>query len=231
MKTASRFILVLILLVGVNFAGQTAFAENPNPNMPVSLLSGKWWQWAFSMPVDKHPLNDTADCSEGQSGSVWFLGSAITSEQTGLNEYEAVVSRECEVPAGTSLFVPVLNVECSVLEGYGTSARDLSEAAKFFMDGAGEFSAEIDGVAVENLEGYRTQSRVFNFGPLPENNYLEAPVGARSRGVADGVYLLIKPLPPGEHTIKFSGVFEFNEEEHGFDFKFTSDATYKVIVN
>src|SRR5689334_15805444 len=35
--------------------------------------SARWWQWAFSLPIDRSPLFGTADCSAGQSGLVWFL--------------------------------------------------------------------------------------------------------------------------------------------------------------
>src|SRR5690242_15482225 len=60
---------------------------NPNPGViPVNASpygatygewSARWWQWAFSLPVDHHPLFDTADCSAGQSGPVWFLGASF----------------------------------------------------------------------------------------------------------------------------------------------------------
>jgi len=36
--------------------------------------SAEWWRWALSLPTTAHPLLDTGDCSEGQSGKVWFLG-------------------------------------------------------------------------------------------------------------------------------------------------------------
>ena len=69
--------------------------------------SAKWWQWAMAMPFDHSPLAETADCSEGQSGPVWFLGGSFVSA-------EAV--RNCTVPAGKAIFFPVLNVECSTAE-------------------------------------------------------------------------------------------------------------------
>jgi hypothetical protein len=40
--------------------------------------SPRWWQWAFSMPIDLHPLYDTADCSTEQSGSALSPPSPIS---------------------------------------------------------------------------------------------------------------------------------------------------------
>jgi hypothetical protein len=49
---------------------------------------------------------------------------------------------------------------------------------------------------------------MFEFGPLPENNLfqffdLEAPAGTKSFSVSDGMFLLVEPLSPGTHTIRF----------------------------
>src|SRR5690242_6912625 len=34
-----------------------------------------WWQSILSIPIDKNPLKDNTgkDCSQGQSGPIWFL--------------------------------------------------------------------------------------------------------------------------------------------------------------
>jgi hypothetical protein len=69
----------------------------------------------------------------------------------------------------------------------------------------------IDGVPVENLESYRVESPLFEFGPLPENSLFEhpfgiasldaTPAGTTSLSVSDGVWLLLTPLSVGEHEI------------------------------
>src|SRR5437868_1105498 len=50
----------------------------PVQSKPYGKSYGEWsaefWKWEFSLPINQHPLFDTADCSAGQSGQVWFLG-------------------------------------------------------------------------------------------------------------------------------------------------------------
>src|SRR5262245_36828567 len=76
------------LFAGLIVAGPAA--AGPSANSAVVPISSKpygkgyadwsaiWWQWAFSMPVDEHPLFDTAPGSAGQTGKVWFLGGTFT---------------------------------------------------------------------------------------------------------------------------------------------------------
>jgi hypothetical protein len=150
-------ILTIILIVT-----PSAFANNDNPRilpansnaygMSYGEWSAKWWVWAYSMPVDHHPLYDTADCSEGQLGKVWFLGGTFTATPVP-GGTSATVNRTCTVPTGTALFFPIINSEAATLEGDGP-ANQLSAAAKFYRDHARNLHAEIDGVPVENLQSY-----------------------------------------------------------------------------
>jgi hypothetical protein len=99
-------------------------------------------------------------------------------------------------------------------------------------------AAEIDGVAVVNLYDYRAVSPLFVYGPLPENNMLQffgftAPAGSTSAGLpgvppvpsaaSDGYYLMLAPLPVGQHTIHFTGTL-------GDPVNFTLDITYNLTV-
>src|SRR5205823_8952020 len=103
--------------------------------------SARWWQWAFSLPVDHHPLYDTADCSAGQSGKVWFLGASFAPTVTGSGQVVAIATRHCTVPTGTALFFPILNAEASTAERNGTTEAELRAAAQSFQDFAGPMSA------------------------------------------------------------------------------------------
>src|SRR5437899_9663320 len=141
------------LATGLCLCGLAAQAQNPNPRVlpPGSTPFGKtysqwltaWWQWTFSLPVTASPGFDTADCSAGQSGPVWFLaGAAITS---------ASVTRNCTVPAGKALFFPILTVEndnagCAESDcppaSYSTA--DLLAGVNGFLDGVTVLSCTID---------------------------------------------------------------------------------------
>ena len=217
----ARLIATIITLALIS----TSLAGGPKPRtMPVQShafgktyaeWSAAWWQWALSIPSDHHPLTDTADCSTGQSGPVWFLGGYFGS---------TTAARHCNIPPGKALFFPILNVECSTLEPppfYGSNEQELSDCAKSFVDPAVNLFAEIDGVAVRNLGQYRTQSPLFSFS-VPEPNVLFVAGPAIGQSVSDGYYLLVPPLPVGEHTLHFGGTFP--------QFDFTIDVTYNITV-
>jgi hypothetical protein len=198
----------------------------------------EWQQWAFSIPEAKHPLFDHGDCSTGQTGPVWFLGGKFCAVNEGACSYTGV-QRNCAVPRGKYIYVPVWNAEDSALEekmsehpgdeSYQqiTGLRSLYDP---FTQTVATGHASIDGVAVPHLEKYLVQSTVFAF-TVPEGNYLQAiytnppadfPAGTYYPAVDSGDYLMIAPLPPGNHVIKFDAYYP------AWDFKL--DITYFLTV-
>ena len=94
--------------------------------------AAQWWQWALSLPAAAHPLFDTADCSVGQSGPVWFLGArSCAIGDTTCNTSQ--VKRTCTVPFGKLLFFPVLNYADSKLEeaSFGNPNATVAEIRAF----------------------------------------------------------------------------------------------------
>jgi hypothetical protein len=55
-----------------------------------------------------------------------------------------------------------------------------------------------------------------------ENNLLGEPAGTTVKGVADGYWIMLTPLPRGEDEIHFIGEIE--------EFDFTIDVTYHITV-
>jgi hypothetical protein len=118
---------------------------------------------------------------------------------------------EITIPAGTPLFFPVVAAECSEIEPdpfHGENEAELRECANHIIDNTSGLFALIDGVALDNLDAHRTESALFEFGPLPEDNLfaffgLDVPAGATSLSVDAGVYLLLAPLSVGEHVLHF----------------------------
>ena len=236
-------ILAIMLIFTPN-----AFAQNGNPRilppnsnaygMSYGEWSAKWWVWTYSMPVDHHPLYDTADCSAGQLGKVWFLGGTYTASSFP-GGATGNVDRSCTVPTGTALFFPVINSEAATLEGDGSGDAALRAKATFYQDHATGLYAEIDGVPVDNLQIYRVQSPLFQYGPLPLNNVpcnngfgtCADLTGKISDFVGDGVYLLLPPLPVGKHEITFGGqvIFAISNSDP-YDFTFTLDGVYHITV-
>jgi hypothetical protein len=205
----------------------------PPQSHPYGKSYGEWsaahWQWTYSLPVDHHPLTDTADVSAGQSGPVWFLGGtwAPTTDLNG--NLVGNADRQVTIPAGKALFFPIIDAEQSLAEG-GTSEADCRAVANGFADHATGLSCTIDGRAVEHLSAYRTESPFFPFGPLPANNLLGLPEGTTSSAVSDGYFVMVAPLSPGQHTIHFTSAFVFTTAADGFDFSFSLDITYHITV-
>jgi hypothetical protein len=78
-----------------------------------------------------------------------------------------------------------------------------------------------DGRAVGNIKRYRVQSPMFEVA-LPENNIWCLPANTTGQLVSDGVFLIVAPLPPGQHTNEFTGTLP--------DFDFTLHLTYYLTV-
>jgi hypothetical protein len=157
----------------------------------------KWWQAAFAIPViaNDHPLF-SGGVFGGDKGVVFLSGvfgpPAVTIDVT--------------VRPGTALFFPIVNTECSVLEGppfHGDNEQELRDCANGLVDQTFGLFGEIDGVKVTNLDSFRVESPLFEFGPLPTDNIFGAPPGTTSLSVDAGVYLMVHPLSAGRHVIHF----------------------------
>jgi hypothetical protein len=185
----------------------------------------RWWQWAYGLPVDGHPLFDEtgADCAAGQSGPVWFLGGVF-------NVSGSADRTLCSVPTGKALFFPILNVEwdniCPPIEPPMT-IEELRAIAASFMDLATDLSCELDGRPITNLDRYRFAGDPFGVD-IPSGSIWEffgcaTPAGHYEPLVPDGFYLMLAPLSPGAHVLHFRGTV-------GDPVNFTLDITYHLNV-
>ncbi len=200
-----------------------AHAANPRVLPPQSHAHGKthsewaaaYWQWLLAIPADTNPLFDETGefCDVGQSGKVWFLAGA-----TGGGNVS--VTRDCTVPVGRSLFFPILTTLWISTPG-DPGVDEIREILKQITDQATDLSCEIDGKPVENIQQYRQASTVFTVD-LPDNNIFGVAPGEYGPNVDDGFYLLLPPLPVGQHTIHFHGSLP--------RFYSTLDVTYNLTV-
>jgi hypothetical protein len=184
--------------------GKTLFKKSYNE------LASEWSNWLQKEPPETSPALDTTGefCDRNQSGKIWFLAGT----------FGDVEDRFCEVPAGKGVFFPIFafvswapeflnEAPCpsgltEELDLIRCDVNDDIPLAPF-----ADLTLVIDGKAVPDLYAYRSQSQAGGFtleiGPLFEA--FGVPPGPRFPAVADGYWILLDKLPPGLHTVSFSG--------------------------
>ena len=197
----------------VKLAGSRRSSGNPGVVPIQASIDGKsygdwhaaWWQWTMSHPITQ--FNDPTGqfFAADQSGSVWFL-------QGGNGDQE----RYNTMPAGTFLLCPLF----SYINDYpcpdpdfqpapGQSLEDfLTQGAKYVIDTfvVSPPSMEVDGVPINNPSAYRATSKLFTFtGDISNQGFDACVTGTPQQAVADGWLVILKPLTPGAHTLRFSG--------------------------
>ncbi len=217
----SGFRSALIGMALLATAGSPAFAGKgnagnsnvmPPQSHPYGLSYAEWaesyWQWAQAGGT-----NDSA-----QSGPVWFLASAPFSPVPG-----AATARTITIPAGTSLFGPALSF-FNNNEGVipPLSEEELLEEANAIWDGVATGTAcIIDGVPVKGLADPQGTAYFVETGLYINPFTVPGP----TEEVAVGAFLMIKPLPVGQHTVRLVGSIE-----PAPGVVLTKDVTYTVTV-
>ena len=80
---------------------------------------------------------------------------------------------------------------------------------------------EQDGIAVPDVARYLEDSVIFE-APVPADNFFGLPDGfVTAPDVDSGYYLVVRPLTPGPHTIRFGGNMPPD---------FTVDVTYNLEI-
>ncbi len=194
--------------------------------------SAAWWQWSFSIPAAVHPIFDNGPCTEGQSGPVFFLGGkACANGDSSCNASKAV--RNCTIPAGKGIFFPIVNSEDSDAEEavIGTTPpptiNQLRQSMEASINGTAGLKVDLDGKSLNNLaRDFRVTSVVFEW-TVPADNELQAlgldiGPGTYSPAVDDGIYVMLKPLSPGAHTLHFAATFT--------SFNFSFDILYHLNI-
>jgi hypothetical protein len=179
--------------------------------------SAAWRQWADSLPIDNHPLFDTAPCSKGQSGPVWFLGGKFCSDQTGVcqDQTNLIASRSCDIPAGKALYFPIFNMSCLYEEAQSelcVTAGPLVSEIRAVLDDLVNQSKNLqvtwDGMTVNDnylKENFRVQSPMY-LTTVPNNNLYQfggeaGIVKGQYSAVDDGIYIMLAPPKKGRHTL------------------------------
>ena len=207
LTTVLRAVLGVAFVAGLLlFVPAAAQPQPPNVHKPAAELTANWWQTYLALPGD--PLGR---CDLTGSGNIVFLAGTTGGAAT----------RTCTVPTGSSFLVPLINVECSQVEGNGNNFAELQACASGFADNFTDLSLVIDGTQVTGLTDLRVQSNLFTFKSVA-GNVFGVPATPSTISVADGYWTLIRPLTPGVHTISFGGSYPPGQ--------FSTLATYNLTV-
>lgn len=226
MNNIGKRLLFTLVLTNI-VAGLTATAAHAappaqvvSPNKKVLGLSygewsAQWWQYVMGVRKQDNPLNDPTgeNCAVDQEGQVFFL---VGTTETG------PVVRACTVLPNTYILFPVVNLACMIpidgdtLDAIITTCDDIIDEVDLDT-----LSVTIDGVPVKNLDSFRFQSPAFSFTGANPPVY-KGYSGFFETAVSDGYWVMLKPLPPGEHEIHFHAEIPA--------FNFTVDVTYDLTV-
>jgi hypothetical protein len=162
--------------------------------------SEKWWRWAVSIPAPKNPIvapSGYYDASIGQSGNVWFLA--------GTENKQGIV-RIVKIPAGKSIFFPIINV-LYYDDKHDQTYESMSTVTTAIIDGTIVKEVTVDGTPLKNLDNFRKGSDLFVVKTPKKGDFIYDPTLEQGRynAVSDGYWIMLKPLSKGVHTIYIHG--------------------------
>jgi len=187
----------------------------------------KYWTKIFETPKNENPATDP----DGSRHDVNTNPVCLACDMTGKGK--PVIRTLANISADKSIFIPVNDVGVSERElDPGENVNHLKGHAKKDEDSATHVKLTIDGKVYDLKDLKDKQYRIGNpIGPfevvIPDNplDGLEPP--GKAMAVADGYYVIIKPLAPGQHTIKIeAGVSKPHREKEPW----AQDVTYIINV-
>jgi hypothetical protein len=201
---AISVILALIVALPMAF-GQVG--KGADASGTAEELAAAWWQWALSKPTADSPLigsySGGAPCDgtpvTPTQGKQWFLAG----EWIG----GSVVERTCTMPVGTHLFFPVVNVVAFPFAAGEDEANQRELVIKYMNNVLSDpefgYVVKVDGKEVKSNRIVSALSPVFTL-TLPDRNLFGIPAGEYDHASANGLWVALPPLPPGEHKIHFA---------------------------
>lgn len=176
-------------------------------NKSLSQWADRYWAWLLAKKSDRNPVTDStgAFCGDGQTGPVWFLASGDAKSQ---------IVRSCTIPRGKYLLLPAIanliystigRMPCATIESENIPAVGASNIYSVFVS--------IDGQRFDSLY----DNRVFT----EKCSTIRGDVGETvARDVVYfGAWILLEPLPPGEHTVSFGGNLDDIQEKRAVTYR------------
>lgn len=141
----------------------------------------------MTSPLHRDPAQDDsgAHCGIGQDGPVWFLAGSF-------NEFP--VTRRCSVPQGKYLLFPMhTGITRPTPEQTQATCKTSQDKSERFADAVIGVYASVDGVPVPTPEWYRARTQ----------SCFDPHGAGRAISAQDGYWIMLRPLPPGKHVLRF----------------------------
>jgi hypothetical protein len=182
-----RVLLLFVLLM--TFAGP---AQAANPEKRLSGLLGDLWTQVIETPTPRNPFTGGDFCVRlAEPAHVRIVVPFAPTSTTTVH---------CTVPSGTMLFISAWSSECSNVEPepyFGRGEADLRSCARAADSRINPPVVTLDGrtVPVQEVETALLKA------VLPADNIFDQRPRTRAQSVGHGWVALLRPLPPGTHTI------------------------------
>ena len=193
-----------------------------------------WWRWNAAIPGDAETTFAGVKedgCLINNEGPVAMLMDPAIG---------GVHHQYCEISSNQGILIPAWSALCSgAIKGYeNASFKHLSECARQYNLGKVTVNAWVDRkpLAQVKAEDYKTinlinaselYSKGFNI-TIPADSNLAADYPGTHLGAAHGWYIFLKPLPVGEHTVRY--VNDVRETTLGAGNTNNADITYSLAV-
>jgi hypothetical protein len=193
-----------------------------------------WWRWNAAIPSD--PETTFAGVKENgclinKEGPVAMLIDPAIGGQH---------HQRCEISSNQGILISAWSAECdaSVKGSQNKSFQELSKCARDLDLGKVTVNAWVDNkpIAQVKAEDYKTINLVnatelytkpFNI-TTPENSQLQVDYPGTYPGAVHGWFIFLKPLPVGEHTVRY--VNDVRETTLGAGNTNNADITYSLKV-
>jgi len=240
MKSKNVFVTLSILLFSAIMTVPIAYAvdvfhKDEQPfGKPYEDWVQDWWRWNAAIPGD--PETTFAGVKEN--------GCLINKEGPVVMLMDPAIGgkhhQKCEISSDQGILIPAWGAVCSraLTENANKSFEELSECAKGYDLGKVTVNAWVDNkpIAQVKAEDLKTTNLInatelstkgFNI-TTPENSNLAVDYPGTHLGAAHGWYIFIKPLPVGEHTVRY--VNDVRETTLGAGNTNNADITYSFTV-
>lgn len=206
--------LVAGIFASIMIAPSTTYADSAAPAVlgkTIGEWSAKWWQWALAAPASSNPMIDNTgtNCNVSQRGSVWFLAGVWNG---------GTVERNCTIPEGKYIFFPIVNNFWlnSAFDDVNNTEADYRRLATLSPTLGSDIEATLNGTPIifnPKTPIIRTQSPVFTANFPADHIFSEFGIDAGSITgypvVSDGFWIMLPPLPQGNHILHFrAGEFQ-----------------------